>query len=51
MEKGKLTGTIQTLQELLGDEVSSDSDLKPRSIAELTAELSALQTRLRRRDA
>ena len=50
IERGKLTGKIQTLQDLLGDEVSSDSDLKPRSIAELTTDLSALQTRLRRRD-
>lgn len=51
LEKGKLTGTIQTLQELLGDEVTSDSDLKPLSIAELATELNSLQVRMRRRDA
>lgn len=50
-EEGKLAGTIQTLQELLGDEVTSDSELMPLGIAALTTQLSALQARLRRRDA
>ncbi|MEZ6153115.1 MAG: hypothetical protein R3C09_23685 [Pirellulaceae bacterium] len=50
-EEGKLAGTIQTLQELLGDEITSDSDLMHLSIAALTAQQSALQARLRRRDA
>ncbi len=51
MEKGKLAGRLQTLQELLGDEIASDVELKSLSIAALTTELSALQARLRSRDA
>ncbi|MCA9181000.1 MAG: hypothetical protein KDA51_06085 [Planctomycetales bacterium] len=51
MEKGKLAGKIQTLQELLGDEVSTDIALKPLSIVALTTVLNALQVRLRDRDA
>lgn len=50
-EEGKLGGKIQMLQELLGDAVTSDEDLLTRERDTLTAELAALQARLRRRDA
>lgn len=49
-EEGKLAGKIQMLQELLGDAVTSDDDLLTRDRDTLTAELAALQARLRRRD-
>jgi len=49
-EEGKLGGKIQMLQELLGDAVTSDEDLLTRDRDTLTAELAALQSRLRRRD-
>jgi predicted transposase YdaD len=50
-EQGKLAGKIQTLQELLGDAVSTDDELLSRDRETLTTELTALQARLRRRDA
>ncbi len=49
-EEGKLAGKIQTLQELLGDAVTSDDALLARDRDKLTAELNSLQERLRRRD-
>lgn len=49
-EEGKLAGKIQTLQELLGDAVTSDDALLALDRDKLTAELNSLQERLRRRD-
>ncbi|MCA9187594.1 MAG: hypothetical protein R3E01_35545 [Pirellulaceae bacterium] len=43
--KGKLTGRIQTLQELLGDEITPDSQLESRELDELEALLMALRER------
>jgi predicted transposase/invertase (TIGR01784 family) len=50
-EEGKLTGKIQTLQELLGDAVSTDDELLSRDRETLLTELASLQARLRHRDA
>ena len=50
-EEGKLAGKIQTLQELLGDAVSTDDELLSRDRETLRTELATLQARLRRRDA
>ena len=50
-EEGKLAGKIQTLQELLGDAVTTDDELLSRDRETLRTELTALQARLRRRDA
>ncbi len=50
-EDGKLAGKIQTLQELLGDTVTSDDELLAQDRDTLTTELNVLQSRLRRRDA
>jgi len=49
-EEGKLAGKIQTLQELLGDAVTSDDALLACDRDKLTAELNSLQERLRHRD-
>ena len=46
-EEGKLAGKIQTLQELLGDAVSTDDELLSRDRETLTTELTGLQARLR----
>jgi flagellar biosynthesis/type III secretory pathway protein FliH len=46
---GKLTARIQTLQELLGEQVSMDEELLLESIEALTSRLESLQTRLNRR--
>jgi flagellar biosynthesis/type III secretory pathway protein FliH len=50
-EQGKLAGKIQMIQELLGDAVDSDEALLSHDRDTLTALLSDLQTRLRRREA
>ncbi len=50
-EEGKLAGKIQTLQELLGDTITSDDELLSRDRDTLRTELASLQARLRRRDA
>ena len=49
IEKGKLAGKIQTLQELLGDEVTSDAQLVSCEASELAARIEELQRRLRSR--
>jgi len=49
--EGNLAGKIQTLQELLGDAVTTDVALLSRDRETLGTELTALQARLRRRDA
>ncbi len=49
--EGNLAGKIQTLQELLGDAVTTDVALLSRERETLGTELTALQARLRRRDA
>jgi flagellar biosynthesis/type III secretory pathway protein FliH len=49
LEEGKLTGKIQLVQELLGDKVSSDEDLKLFDQASLADLLAELQQRLRDR--
>ncbi len=49
-EEGKLAGKIQTLQELLGDPVTSDDVLLSRDRNALTTDLTSLQSRLRQRD-
>ncbi len=48
-EEGKLAGRIQTLQELLGDKVSSDAELIALEVDELQAQVDTLQQRLRAR--
>lgn len=50
-EQGKLAGKIQMIQEMLGDAVDSDEALLSRDRETLTALLTDLQARLRRRDA
>lgn len=50
-EEGTLAGKIQMIQELLGDAVDSDDTLLSRDHETLTALLSDLQTRLRRKEA
>jgi len=51
MEKGKLVGKIQLLQELLGDRPSSDTDLKELSSEAIAAQLAVLKQRFRDRQA
>ncbi len=51
VEQGKLAGKIQTLQELLGDSVSTDSQLISLEPSVLTKMLVDLQTRIRDREA
>ena len=46
---GKLATKIQTLQELLGDDVSLDDELLAQSIEVLSSRLASLQARLPRR--
>jgi hypothetical protein len=50
IEKGKLAGTIQTLQQVVGDAIASDAELLARSTSELHAVIVKLQQRLRMRD-
>ncbi|WP_145075606.1 PD-(D/E)XK nuclease family transposase [Aureliella helgolandensis] len=50
-EEGKLAGKIQLLQELLGDTLTTDSELQSKSIDTLTTQLAELQQRLRDRQA
>ncbi len=49
-EEGKLAGKIQTLQELLGDPVTTDDELLSRDPETLKTVFTDLQARLRRRD-
>ena len=49
VQLGKLATKIQTLQELLGDEVSLDDELLAQSIEVLSSRLALLQARLPRR--
>ena len=51
IEVGKLSGKIQTLQELLGDPVSLDSELLSSDREKLKTLLATLQNRIRNRDA
>jgi predicted transposase/invertase (TIGR01784 family) len=48
-EEGRLAGRIQTLQELLGEKVSSDAELIALAVDDLQAQVVALQQRLRDR--
>ncbi|MCA9136785.1 MAG: hypothetical protein KDB00_08500, partial [Planctomycetales bacterium] len=50
IEKGKLTGTIQTLQNILGDPITSDAELLALDPDELNSQIESLQSRIRRRD-
>ena len=50
LEKGKLTGKIQVLQELLGDPISTDAELISLGRDALDAKLQALQARVRNHD-
>ena len=50
-QEGKLAGKIQTLQELLGDRVSTDEELLAESITALATQLLRLRDRLNKRDA
>ncbi len=50
IERGTLSGKIQLLQQLLGDNELSTLDLSRYSIAELSFQLQDLQNRLRTRD-
>lgn len=49
LEKGKLTGKIQMLQELLGDTLTTDTELAACGLDTLTTQLAVLQQRLRDR--
>lgn len=49
VEKGKLAGRVQTLQELLGDPIGSDSALLARPVDELHGLIAELQEQFRRR--
>jgi flagellar biosynthesis/type III secretory pathway protein FliH len=51
LEKGKLAGRVQTLQELLGDTVMSDKELEALELPGLISLAGQLQQRLRYRDA
>lgn len=51
MEKGMLAGKIQTLQELLGERASTDAEQMAADATELSARNTALQQRLRDRQA
>jgi hypothetical protein len=46
--EGKLEGTIQTLQQLLGEPVSSDAELQEKSVEELQAQANELRQRINR---
>ncbi|MCA9189391.1 MAG: hypothetical protein KDA99_27390, partial [Planctomycetales bacterium] len=48
MEKGKLTGRIQTLQELLREPITPDDELEKREVDELQLLLEDLRKRSRR---
>jgi hypothetical protein len=47
-EDSKLEGTIQTLQQLLGEPVSSDAELQEKSVEELQAQANELRQRINR---
>lgn len=49
VQLGKLTGRIQTLQELLGEQVSLDEELLLENTEMLMNRLESLQARLKRR--
>ncbi len=49
--KGKLTAKIQMLQELLGDQLTTDEQFEKQGIDAITAQLAELQNRLRDREA
>jgi predicted transposase/invertase (TIGR01784 family) len=51
LEKGELIGKVRLLQDLLGDEPSSLTNLAKNSVRELTNQLATLQQRLRDRQA
>jgi flagellar biosynthesis/type III secretory pathway protein FliH len=51
VEKGKLAGKVQLLQELLGDPPSSDTELQELASETLAEQLSILQQRIRDRQA
>jgi flagellar biosynthesis/type III secretory pathway protein FliH len=46
LKKGNLIGTIRTLQELLGDPVASDEELREKPIETLQAHADELKKRL-----
>ena len=48
-QEGKLAGMIQTMQELLGDRVSTDEELLASSVTVLTSHLQQLRDRLNNR--
>ncbi len=51
LEKGKLTGKIQMLEELLGDTPTMDAEFEACGLDALTTQLAVLQQRLRDRQA
>ena len=51
LEKGKVAGRIQTLQEVLGEPITSDTELDALELSGLTDLFAGLQQRLRNRDA
>jgi predicted transposase/invertase (TIGR01784 family) len=51
LERGELRGKIITLQEILGDPMSSKEELDSRPLSELDSLISHLQSRLRNRNA
>ena len=50
LAKGKLTGTVQTLQGILGDTIASDAELLGLDRETLNAQVELLQSRIRNRD-
>jgi hypothetical protein len=50
-KQGKLAGKIQMLQELLGEPLTTDGELRSKDTASLVGQLATLQQRLRDRQA
>ncbi len=50
MKIGEVLGKIQLLRELLGDELTSDAELRKLAIEKISAMLGELQQRLRSRE-
>jgi flagellar biosynthesis/type III secretory pathway protein FliH len=51
LERGEMRGKITTLQEILGDPVTSKEELDSRPLSELDSLVTHLQSRLRNRNA
>ena len=49
VERGTVIGAIQSLQQIMGDEISGTPELYPEAISELQTRLAELQVRARSR--